>query len=148
MIRGYDINISNFKMTNKRLIFRFAVLFLITVNAITSCKKDSPGTDYSYFVSKEFSISYNTGYINNLIGITAGTYPGINDLKPFISSDVNVYKLIYKTIINDETINASGLICIPSTPGEYPVMCFQNGTNTRNDYAPSKFVINPSYQLL
>jgi pimeloyl-ACP methyl ester carboxylesterase len=56
--------------------------------------------------------------------------------------------VVYKTEIDDKTINASGLICIPSGKGEYPLFCFQNGTNTMNDYAPSEYPGNPAYQLI
>jgi pimeloyl-ACP methyl ester carboxylesterase len=75
-------------------------------------------------------------------------YPDFVDLKPYISHTVDVYKVVYKTQINDKTINASGLICLPSDKGEYPLFCFQNGTNTVNDYAPSEYVSNPAYQLI
>jgi pimeloyl-ACP methyl ester carboxylesterase len=37
---------------------------------------------------------------------------------------------------------------VPSTPGEYPVLSFQNGTNTLYDYAPSVYLTYPYYQLI
>jgi pimeloyl-ACP methyl ester carboxylesterase len=135
-------------MKSVRLIFRYAIILFVFAKFLTSCKKDNSSSDYSYLVSKEFIISYNTGYITDLLNIAAGTYSGINVLKPYVSSDVNIYKVIYRTTINNEKINASGLICVPSTSGEYPILCFQNGINTVHAYAPTEYVLNPPYQMI
>ena len=35
-----------------------------------------------------------------------------------------------------------GLVCVPAAPGDYPVLSFQNGTNTVNAYAPSDMSLN------
>ena len=78
----------------------------------------------------------------------AGTIPDVSTLKPLVTSDIDVYKIVYKTTIDGKKINASGLVCVPSNPGEYPVLSFQNGTNTVNAYAPSEFAIDYPYQLI
>ncbi len=127
---------------------RSALLFLsVIISVVSSCKKEE-GPDYKNFVSKEFIITYTSDYINNLMNFASTAYPDFNDLKPYISHTVDIYKVVYKTEINAKTINASGLICIPSGEGEYPLLCFQNGTNTVNDYAPSEYASNPTYQLV
>lgn len=125
-----------------------ALLFVsVIISVVSSCKKeDEP--EYKYFVSKEFILTYTTDYINNLLNYASGIYPELDDLKAYVSHSVDIYKVVYKTEINDKTINASGLICIPSGEGEYPLLCFQNGTNTVNDYAPSEYASNPSYQFV
>lgn len=125
-----------------------SILFLsVIISFISSCKKDE-GKEYTYFISKEFLFTYTSDYINNLVNFASSEYPEFDDLKPYVSHSVDVYKLVYKTEINDKSINASGLICIPSGDGEYPLFCFQNGTNTVNDYAPSEYPGNPAYQLI
>jgi hypothetical protein len=125
-----------------------ALLFVsVIISVVSSCKKeDEP--EYKYFVSKEFILTYTTDYINNLLNYASGIYPELDDLKAYVSHSVDIYKVVYKTEINDKTINASGLICIPSSEGEYPLLCFQNGTNTVNDYAPSEYASNPAYQFV
>jgi len=50
--------------------------------------------------------------------------------------------------VKGNVINASGLICVPVTPGDYPVLSFQNGTNTVNADAPSEFPADYNYQLV
>ena len=61
---------------------------------------------------------------------------------------MSVFKLIYKTEINGEKISASGLISIPAIPGEYPVLSFQNGTNTLNDNCPTNNPDDNLYKLV
>ena len=134
-------------MNSGKIIIR-AVLFLTAVGlTVPSCRKDQK-PEYNYFVSKELSLTYTKGTITSMMDIAVQTYPEVNDLKPFVTSDIDVYRLVYKTTIDGEEINASGLVCVPVTGGEYPVLSFQNGTNTVNAYAPSEFLTNPSYQLV
>jgi pimeloyl-ACP methyl ester carboxylesterase len=135
-------------MNIKRSPFWLSTLVVIIFAALSSCSKTDDGPGYSYFVSKELAISYNRGYINSLLDVVAGSVPEVSSLKPLVVSDVNVYKIIYKTTINGNQIEASGLVSVPSTPGDYPVLSFQNGTNTVNAYSPSEFAINYPYQLV
>ncbi len=134
-------------MKRRRPILRLLIVLVVFTALFGSCSKDDEGS-YKYFVSTEFAISYTTQNINTLLNTVSESYPELEQLKPFVETDVNVYKLIYKTEIGDKEIKASGLICLPAAEGEYPVLCFQNGTNTQNISAPSKFVVNPVYQMV
>jgi len=128
-------------------LFRRVCIVLLVVSAVTSCKKEEE-PDYKNFVSKDFVITYQTSYINNLLDFASGIYPELIDLKPYISKTVDVYKVIYKTETEGMKINASGLLCVPSEMGEYPFFSFQNGTNTLNNQAPTEYVSNPVYQFI
>jgi pimeloyl-ACP methyl ester carboxylesterase len=128
-------------------LFKRICIVLVLVSAVTSCKKEE-SRDYKNFVSKDFVVTYQTSYINSLLDFASVTFPELNDLKPYISKTVDVYKLIYNTEIEGKKINASGLLCVPSESGEYPLFSFQNGSNTLNDQAPSEFVTNPVYQFI
>ena len=123
------------------------LVLILMLSVISSCKKEA-GSDFTNYISKEFVITYTTDYINNLLDVAAGTYPELTDFKPYMTRPVDVYKLIYKTETGGEEISASGLVCIPSAAGEYPILCFQNGTNTLNTLAPSEYVLNPAYQFV
>lgn len=123
-----------------------SVIFIITL--ITSCQKDDQDPDYSYFVSKEETSTYTKTYITNLINAASATIPEVSSLKSFVKGDVIIYKIVYKTTVDGKEISASGLVCVPVTPGEYPVLSFQNGTNTVNALSPSEFAINYSYQMI
>jgi pimeloyl-ACP methyl ester carboxylesterase len=130
----------------KRLI---GSLLLITaiISVVSSCKKNEE-PQYEHFVSKELITSYSTLYINILLDIASSTYPELSVLKQHISHPVDIYRVVYKTEVNNTEINASGLLCVPSDKGDYPLISFQNGTNTVNAYSPSEYPSNPSYQFV
>jgi pimeloyl-ACP methyl ester carboxylesterase len=134
------------------LVRKYSIKILVTVILIiilvTSCQKDDQGPDYSYFVSKEETTTYTTANIISLINLAAGSIPEASSLKSFVKSDVTIYRVVYKTTVNGVEIRASGLVCVPTTPGDYPVLSFQNGTNTVNAYSPSEFALNYSYQMI
>ncbi len=133
-------------MINK--IIRIAGLVLIISAVAVSCTKDDNAPDYNYFVSKELSQAFTKSEISNIISFASGSIPEVNVLKPLFSREVNVYKIVYNTTILGEKTEASGLVCVPGLPGEYPVLSFQNGTNTLNSQAPSQVGINNPYLLV
>ncbi len=133
------------KITSR--ILRPVLISLAIISFAYSCKKGGED-NYKYLISNDFVVSYNAASINYLVDIAAGEYPEITGLKQYFSYDVDIYKVKYKTTVSGKTINASGLVCVPPVQGEYPVICFQNGTNTYNLYAPSEYVLNPIYQLI
>ena len=135
-------------MRIKKHFVRGVLLFSAVIVTVFSCKKDDYKPVYDYFVSRELAVTYSTTSINNMLDAGLQMYQGLIDIKPFVESDVNVYKIVYRTTVLGEEIEASGLVCIPVTPGKYPVLSFQNGTNTVNEYAPSEYIISPSYQLV
>ena len=125
-----------------------SILLLILVTFFTSCSKDKFIPVYSYFVSKELSLQFTKEYLTGLIDVVSDSYPEVSEIRSFIMSDIVVYKMVYKTTIEGQEIKASGLICVPSVAGDYPVLSFQNGTNTVNAYSPSEFPSDYSYQFV
>ncbi len=135
------------KINRGMLKLTFSIVLFLTI--ISSCTKDDQGTtSYKYFVSKKFAIGYKKDNISSLIDLASIALPEVSVIKPLLGSDVNVYQVIYKTTIAGNEINASGLICVPVTTGDYPVISFQNGTNTLNTDAPSVYPSNLTYQLV
>jgi pimeloyl-ACP methyl ester carboxylesterase len=131
---------------NKYIIKLLLINFIIAVT-VSSCNKDDV-PDYEYFVSSDLYGSYSEVYINTMLGYAVQTYPELSDLQPFIADGVNVYKLVYTTEVKGKSIEASGLVSVPETPGEYPVLSFQNGTNTVFDNCPSEDPGDYFYQLV
>jgi pimeloyl-ACP methyl ester carboxylesterase len=134
-------------MKHNRLLLKFSAIILLASVLIISCTKENKDP-YSYYVSKEFAVSYTKTTITNLITYVSGQIPEASILKPLVTSDVNVYKMVYKTTISGKQINASGLICVPATAGDYPVLSFQNGTNTVNANSPSESASGLTYQMI
>jgi len=132
--------------TIKRLIGALLLLSVI-ISVVSSCKKRGE-LEYDHFVSKELITTYTTAYINNLLDAASSAYPELSILEPFVSHPVDIYKVVYTTQVNEKEINASGLVCVPADNGDYPLLSFQNGTNTMNDYSPSEYPGNPSYQFV
>jgi pimeloyl-ACP methyl ester carboxylesterase len=131
-----------------RIIIKQAISIVLFLSLFSSCKKEEQGKNYSYFVSKQFVTDYNKSYIDNLLNLASIAIPDIANLKPLVTGDISIYKIVYKTTIKGNQINASGLICLPKTPGAYPVLSFQNGTNTVNASAPSASPLSTDYQLV
>jgi hypothetical protein len=135
-------------MKINRNVLLLAVSIILVSSFVTSCKKEDHTPAYSYYVSKQFAVQYTTSYMNSMIDLASGALPELASLKPSIKSDIKVYKIIYKTTVNGNQINASGLIIVPVTAGNYPVLSFQNGTNTVNSSSPSESPMDYNYQLV
>lgn len=131
-----------------KVMLKAGISIVLFLTVITSCTKDDQKTDHDYFVSKNLVLTYKKDNISNLIDLASIALPEVSGLKPLLVNDVNVYKIVYKTTIAGEEVNASGLICVPVAAGEYPVLSFQNGTNTVNAEAPSASPTNLTYQLV
>ena len=123
-------------------IFIFAGFFLY------SCDTKKPETvnpDYQYYLSNELKadITYQDA-VTNFTKLS----PDAALISPLSRYDVQVRKLIYKTTFNDQNIQASGLICIPKFEGDFPIISFQNGTNTLYSDAPSVAVNDDLFSII
>jgi pimeloyl-ACP methyl ester carboxylesterase len=135
-------------MRNKKTFLKSAALFLILSVSFISCTKDNQEPVYQNYISKELALQLTKEYLLALVDVVSATNPEAAEIKPLIISDITVYKIVYKTKVNNQDINASGLVCVPVSPGYYPVLSFQNGTNTVNSLAPSQFPSDYSYQMI
>src|SRR3990172_9067460 len=125
-------------------LFLLALTLLFLIN---SCRDDStPSTEYL--------VSYKQESILLLPAITAlfeslGTeYPGASDILAQAQHSVQVFSITYKTQYKGSGITASGLVCLPLTGEQFPVISFQNGTNTLDANAPSADPLDYKYLLL
>jgi pimeloyl-ACP methyl ester carboxylesterase len=134
-------------MNKLERFYKIAVHILVIGLLFSSCRKNEDPV-YNNFISNEIKLTWPAATISTLLSNASAEYPELTDLIQYITYDVRIYKLVYSTTVGGEQINASGLVCIPAEAGEYPVMSFQNGTNTLYDLAPSEYLINPSYQLI
>ncbi len=136
-------NKSGFKTV---MIIILAVLFLLP-----SCSKDDnpDPIEYKAYVSHELVITRSASSIKSLFQLMVPTYPEIATLVDKVEYNVRVYNVIYKTVFMGEEIEASGLVCIPDTDeGVFPIISFQNGTNTSHNMAPTKDIDNIMFRYL
>lgn len=128
----------------KRIYFLKTVAVIIVVlfiSGLNSCKKDDVKEEDDageYFVSSQSLKIRTKAELGVLYTFLGASYLPAFDLVPQVKTGVSIQKIIYKTDYLSNKINASGLVCLPDEPGEYPILCFQNGTNTLHANAPSK----------
>lgn len=135
-------------MNFNRISRRLSLVVLIVSVMVASCRKEDNGKQYSYFISKQKTISYDQNHINALIDAVSIAVPEASSIKPLVNDGIDIYKVVYKSTINGSSINLSGLVCVPVKAGDYPVISFQNGTNTQNSQAPTEFPGNFVYQMV
>ncbi len=82
--------------------------------------------------------------MKNVLSLYANVYPQLKNISDNLDYDIDVYTITYSTKFKDSDVIASGLVSVPSTAGTYPLMSYQNGTNTLHSEAPS---VNPDNQL-
>ncbi len=135
-------------MELRKILLRSVSVIFMSLLIFTSCSKDETKPEYPHYVSNELALTLSQTYINSMLTAASATIPDLANLKPLVKSDVEVFKVVYKTQVNGEEIKASGIVCFPTQSGDYPVISFQNGTNTVNSLAPSENVLSNLYQMI
>lgn len=136
------------------IINRWSILaiFLITIGILQSCKEDdNPEVNESEsqkLISYELLSTTASANIQTAFALLAFAYPDINKLNFKDALDIDVFRVKYKTTLNNKEINASGLVCIPKTDKDLPLLSFQSGTNTSNANAPSVNINNEQHVIL
>jgi pimeloyl-ACP methyl ester carboxylesterase len=138
-----------YMQTRYRDLF-FTIAVAVALFLATSCSRDSddPFADNRFLTSAEKVFTTPTANILTLLNMFSSANPDVAALSSYVTHDVDVWRVTYKTTLYNEEITASGLICFPATPGNYPVLSFQNGTNTQHSNAPSVYPANFSYLLV
>ncbi|MCE4564822.1 alpha/beta fold hydrolase [Maribellus sp. CM-23] len=135
----------------KELLKPFFLFCLLTITFYACDDFDDEkidGNENEYLVEQNLVTSHDQGIINLTINFLATQNPALNEIKDKFTSGVDVYKITYNTTFEGETVVASGLVCVPKTPGDYPLMSFQNGTNTLHDAAPTEAPNSDLFKVL
>lgn len=124
--------------------------FALTVFVINSCRPEeiNPFKDNTRLMSAKKEITWTKENVQALMAIASSTFPEINQISGDVASGVLVYSVTYKTTFKQEEVVASGLIVIPDAIGDFPILSFQNGTNTLYSNAPSVDKMDQLYQML
>ena len=121
----------------------FLLLFLVN-----SCNKDNEGPEDTYLVDYSWSHMFTLETIESFLSYLVNQYPEAGSIKEHARYSVQVYSIQYQTHYLDSLITVSGLVCMPSADHEFPVISFQNGTNTAHDNAPTKNPFDQNYIML
>ena len=137
-------------MKNYVLKYIFFVLTISLVLSLNSCKKNSlPDSEsYEYLFSSEFKFNITAAEVKANLSEFSDYSPGVSLMYVGVVNDIDVYKLTYKTSFNNQNIQASGLVCFPKTAGDYPILCFQNGTNTMHSLAPTENAKDDTFSIM
>jgi pimeloyl-ACP methyl ester carboxylesterase len=147
MLNTYKIfimkNISLSTLTHRLASLASICFIFLVIFSLAGCKKDGDNTpvENKYLESSEIIDSYSSGFIKAILGTQSTEFPEINPIISSTAYGVDIYRITYKTTFHNAEVTASGLVCIPSSEGEFPVISFQNGTNTSHYNAPS---VNPN----
>lgn len=133
-------------MESFRLHRIILVLAVLAVFVFQSCDNgdDPEPISYDHFLSSELKFTMTKNDAIAKLSTFQVIFPETSMFGLVVKSDLEVHKVTYKTTFKDNGIQASGLVCVPKTPGNYPVLCFQNGTNTLHSECPTE---NPEDDL-
>ncbi|MBK7490358.1 MAG: hypothetical protein IPI74_11285 [Bacteroidales bacterium] len=127
------------------------LLLALPLLLMQSCRKDDPVdpfADNKYLVSCDIELVRTKENIINVLTIAATKYQAAEEIIPDVISGVDVYSVTYNTEFRGKPVLASGLICAPMAHGTYPILSFQNGTNTLHSAAPTVDPQNLGYQMI
>lgn len=127
-----------------------ALVLLFSILAVSSCKKEEedPPVETKYLVEFEKVNNYSASFIKILLGSMDMVYPGIDTLVKDVEYGIDLYSITYKTKYKGAEIIASGLVSLPASDKSFPMVSFQNGTNTFKLNAPTINPSDPLYTLL
>ncbi|SHE68601.1 Pimeloyl-ACP methyl ester carboxylesterase [Mariniphaga anaerophila] len=128
-------------------LLRGVIIFLLVIS-FSAChnlfnnEEEEPET--TYLVGYEMVRSYLPVMVETMFDQMVKLYPEMAVVQERVKHGIIIYKISYKTTFNGESKLASGLVCVPTGEGSFPIMSYQNGTNTLHSNAPS---VNPNYEL-
>jgi pimeloyl-ACP methyl ester carboxylesterase len=105
----------------------------------------------TFFSCSKYEEPFQTQYLEEYSEISNITYPQIlsllgqsnifpSEASLFVKYGVKAVKIDYKTIdLNNQSITASGLLLIPETQYQVPILSFQHGTIFSDTEAPSNY---------
>ncbi len=137
-------------MKSFKLIRFYIVILVFTGFLLNSCNlnNEPDKKPNEHFISNEYKFAISSLEARIRLTTFQIIIPETSVFGPLVKSDVEVHKITYKTIYKNGNIEASGLVCMPKTAGDYPILCFQNGTNTLNSEAPSENPKNDLFSIL
>ncbi len=139
----------NHSRSKGSVISLYGLLMILVILLVVSCHKeedDQNGDAYLVDYSTSHLLSVET--IRSFLSILVGQYPEAVSIKDNAQYSVQVYSIEYETHYLDSLITVSGLVCMPVANEKFPVISFQNGTNTSHDNAPTEDPFAEAFVLL
>jgi pimeloyl-ACP methyl ester carboxylesterase len=130
----------------RNISFFKIILLIALIYTFSGCDltNDNKVPEDNYLVDFVKHKTYTVADIKARLNIYVIIYPELQTIIDNLQHGVEVYKITYKTKFKGNEIIASGLVSVPLTSDSYPLISYQNGTNTLHSNAPS---VNPDYEL-
>ena len=133
--------------------YHFALILIVSVFISTGCKKESTDEPVAepvneVLVSYQKILNHPVTTIKQQIGFWQSLYPEATSIVNNTAYGVDVYKITYNTTFKGVPVIASGLVCLPQSQESFPIISFQNGTNTLKSDSPSGNPTNYYYTLM
>lgn len=127
-----------------------SIVLVLMMLVLVSCEKknDTPEINYDYLYDYELLLTSSKQQVLATLALASFKFPDLSEVIPEVESGVEVYKVVYNTQFQGEIILASGLVCVPKGKREYPLLSFQNGTNTCHIKAPSENATDTLFTLI
>ena len=122
------------------------VTILVIVAALSACNKEE--LNDVVLTSHKLVRSYYSENIGASLNVYSSLYPEIEGIVDEAEYNVKVYSVEYRTVFEGKEVIASGLVSVPDASGSFPVISFQNGTNSCHSNAPSVNYSSQLYSLL
>lgn len=140
-------------MNRKLFIFSFlafASLIIVTSCDLTKDDGEIPITSNKYLVNYTQVKSAPAQFVKLAFEAIEKESPLGIKFSDKVKYGVWVYKVSYKTKYKNKDVVASGVVCVPmtDTSESFPLISFQNGTNTLNSKAPSMNIDDKDFQLI
>ncbi|MBN1790676.1 MAG: alpha/beta hydrolase [Bacteroidales bacterium] len=132
------------------IISMYGFLLLLLIFMAVSCNKedDNQNNDDIFLLDYSSIGLWPVDLVKSSLSSRVGEYPEIADIIDHARYGVQVYSIEYETHYLDSVITVSGLVSMPVADSKFPVISFQNGTNTAHDDAPTKAPLNEAFVLL
>ena len=132
----------------------FFICLLLAVSLLFSNCKSNVADDIVVPVKDNYLVSYalvrsmTATDVKTMFSPVQSVYPDVADILPSVNLGFKVYVVTYNTTLGTKKLVASGVVCIPDGGGTYPILSFQNGTNTVYINAPSVNAASYNVQLI
>jgi pimeloyl-ACP methyl ester carboxylesterase len=127
------------------------ILLIISAFIVSCSKNNDPVIDEPTFYtleSDEYIGSMQPSISKLIFAAMAQQFDQAQGLADEVITDASFYKISYRTSFQGKPLLASGVVCMPDTPGSYPVISFQNGTYVEHNKAPSVDTDSDLFKLL
>jgi hypothetical protein len=137
---------SNISLTKDHM--RYGCIAILFFFAIACNKESEVKLPNKYLVDYSIGNTYFLPIIESVLSVEMEEYPDMASIIDHAHYSVQLYKINYKTHYHDSVVIASGLVCLPISEEKFPIISFQNGTNTAHDNAPSINQTNANYMMM